>query len=193
MTSTQDQSIPGTSLTTDIATHKLTVKLEDMGKFKTFYLTEKEAEWISKTINGPEQFIVLSKAADPNAPSAYPKRGAWLERMDPRERERQLQEKAIRQAATAQAEREVQDRVTLTLVTNRWIETEPEQYEEVRRLVLAHRDWQRTENRLPRLRGFAEETLERYAVWGHVFNALKNSRGPLEEARALPSGSHAVP
>lgn len=65
-------------------THRLTVKLED-GTFRTFYLLEQEAEWIATAVNGVDPFIVLPKTIDPAAPSFYPKRGAWLERMKPEE------------------------------------------------------------------------------------------------------------
>ena len=180
-----DTPIPGTAITTNIATHKLTVKLEDQGQFTNFYLTEQEADWISKTINGPEQFIVLPKAVDPDAPSFYPKRGAWLERMDPRERERQMKEKAIRQADAEREEREAEERKALSIATNQWIKEHPKQYEDVARIVRAHRHARRSGFSLPRMSVSTEQSMERYAIWGHVFNALKKGADPFAEADAL--------
>lgn len=75
-----------TSLTSpqDQPTHRLTLKLED-GTFRTFFLTPKEAEWMARNINSNDPFIQLPAAVDPAAPSFYPKRGAWMERMSAEE------------------------------------------------------------------------------------------------------------
>lgn len=63
----------------DCPTHRLSI--ETKNGFKTFYLTKKEAQWISDHINDPAQFIVLPPTIDKNAPTFYPKHGAVLERM----------------------------------------------------------------------------------------------------------------
>lgn len=64
----------------DTPTHKLVVRLDD-GTFRAFYLTEEEAVWVARNINTVEPNLVLPRSIDPNAPSFYPKRGAWMERM----------------------------------------------------------------------------------------------------------------
>lgn len=112
----------------DIPSHKLTLKRED-GTFKQFYLTEKQAFVISKTINAPDQFIVLPKDIDRDSPSFYPKRGAWLERISKDEQEARMKKYDRAVDAVAEAKQEEAKKFESGKV-DKWIEENPEAWEQ---------------------------------------------------------------
>lgn len=110
----------------DVPTHRLTVKLED-GSFKVFYITEQEAVWLTKSINSVEPNLILPKSIDPAAPSFYPKRGSWMERMTKEE----ITARSRRYAHTTST---IRDQVSESrkkednAKARAWIEANPEQF-----------------------------------------------------------------
>lgn len=118
-----------TSLVTDkdVPTHRLTLKLED-GSFRTFHLTPAEADWMARNINSVDPFIQLPKSVDPNGPSFYPKRGAWMERMSADE----MQARRTRHTAAAAPKENDVERKKRNASISKWIAANPKEYEKLR-------------------------------------------------------------
>lgn len=111
----------------DAPTHRLSIKLED-GSYRTFHLSEKQAEWLAQNINSPDRFIVLPKSVDKDAPQFYPKTWATLERMSDEEIRARANRhrKAIRSAEElADEEQKKKDQATVRA----WIEANPKEFE----------------------------------------------------------------
>lgn len=111
----------------DAPTHRLSIKLED-GSYRTFHLSEKQAEWLAQNINSPDRFIVLPKSVDKDAPQFYPKTWATLERMSDDEIRARANRhrKAIRSAEElADEEQKKKDQATV----REWIASHPEEFE----------------------------------------------------------------
>lgn len=111
----------------DVPTHKLTVKLED-GRFKVFYVTEKQAERLQIGINGSDKFICLSKDVDKDAPSYYPKYGSWLERI-PKEEQKARQERYDHSITKMTDEHNEQVKKFESEKVDKWIDENPEAWE----------------------------------------------------------------
>lgn len=111
----------------DVPTHRLSIKLED-GSYRTFHLSEKQAEWMAQNINSADRFIVLPKSVDKDAPQFYPKTWATLERMTDDEiaARSNRYRKAIRSAEEkADEEQKKKDQA----LVREWIETHPKEFE----------------------------------------------------------------
>lgn len=111
----------------DAPTHRLSIKLED-GSYRTFHLSEKQAEWLAQNINSPDRFIVLPKSVDKDAPQFYPKTWATLERMSDEEIAARANRyrKAIQSAEEkADEEQKKKDQA----VVRDWIAANPEEFE----------------------------------------------------------------
>lgn len=63
-----------------MVSHRLIIKLDD-GSFRSFLLNIYQADMIAANINSVEPFIVLPDDIDPDSPTFYPKRGAWMEKL----------------------------------------------------------------------------------------------------------------
>lgn len=110
----------------DTPTHRLSIKLDD-GSYRTFHLSEKQAEWLAQNINSPDRFIVLPKTVDKDAPQFYPKTWATLERMSDDEiAARSNRYRKAMQSAEAKADLE-QKRKDQEVV-RAWIEAHPEEF-----------------------------------------------------------------
>lgn len=108
-----------------VPTHRLIVKLDD-GTFKTFFLTEKEADWMANHINSSDQFIKLPRSVDPNAPSFYPKRGAWMEKMTREEIQSRAESYARSKAVTdVKNEEEEKKKREMSEKVKKWITENP--------------------------------------------------------------------
>ena len=118
----------------DFPTHKLTVRLED-GTFRIFRLNGRQAQFIVEHINSVEQFIVLPRDIDPDAPTAYPKRGAWVEKMSAEELEAGRRRYADSTRAFMNAEQEAAvsaARAERTKAIRAWIGKHPEHFERMK-------------------------------------------------------------
>lgn len=114
----------------DAPTHRLSIKLED-GSYRTFHLSEKQAEWLSQNINSPDRFIILPKSVDKDAPQFYPKTWATLERMSDDEiaARSNRYRKAIKTAEEkADEEQKRKDQETV----REWIASHPEEFESMK-------------------------------------------------------------
>lgn len=112
----------------DIPTHKLTLRISE-DRYKTFYVTELQAERLAKGINGSDQFISLSKDVDPDAPSYYPKYGSRLERLTKAEMKAR-QERYDRVVETYVEEKQEEKKKFESEKVDAWINENPEAWEQ---------------------------------------------------------------
>ena len=119
----------------DAPTHKMTVKLED-GTYRVFHLTEKEAVWFADNINSVHPNIAFTNAhrhIDPNAPSFYPKRGAWLERMSRAEVEERHRRYVQSKRAEVDAEEAERAKAERSKAIRAWVKANPEEFARMER------------------------------------------------------------
>lgn len=110
-------------------THKLTVKLED-NTYRVFYLNKNQAKWMHQNINGVEQFICLPVDIDPDSPTFYPKRGAWMEKIKQHELDRMRQAYEVEGEKSIDEEEKKEREVKARAVRN-WIEENPKEWEKL--------------------------------------------------------------
>jgi hypothetical protein len=115
----------------DIPTHKLTVKTED-GRFKVFYVSEKQAIVLRAGINGNDKFICLSKDVDKDAPSFYPKWGACLEKISREEAESRMRRYENTVSSVIDEQKEQAKKFESEKV-DAWIQQNPEAWEQKRK------------------------------------------------------------
>lgn len=112
----------------DIPTHRLSIMV-DKDHFKTFFVSEKQAEMLWEGINGKDNFICLSKDVDKDAPSFYPKFGARLERLS-KEEIRSRQEAYDRSLKTHVEEKVEQKKKFDSEKVDGWIAANPDAWED---------------------------------------------------------------
>lgn len=115
------------STTKDTPTHRLNIKLED-GSYRTFHLSESQADWLAKNINSPDRFIVLPKSVDKDAPQFYPKTWATLERMSDDEIAAR-KNRYMKSIQTAEEKADEEQKKKDQALVREWIETHPKEFE----------------------------------------------------------------
>ncbi len=117
----------------DIPTHKFVTKVD--GDWKTFYLTQAQADKIAANINSPAWYIVLSKNIDPDAPRCYPKgKETYIEPLNKEEREK-MYKKYMYSAEEIKKEEEDKKSEENRKNVREWIAGHPEEFEKIQEKV----------------------------------------------------------